>query len=130
MSPLLLRTSFGMVPCIQVIFKRAEKAVLRFSISNLDWSQVLQSQNVDLALELFYGSLYGLFDELVPKKQRTKSLARRYPTWFSADIIKDVQRKVRLHRAWKKGKCQLSYSLFFNLRASLKLRISHKGPRR
>jgi hypothetical protein len=105
-------------------FKRAEEAVLRFSINKLDWSRVLQSQNVDLALELFYESLYGLFDELVPKKQRTKSLARRYPTWFSANIIKDVQKKVKLHRAWKESKCPLSYDLFSNLRASLKLRIS------
>jgi hypothetical protein len=105
-------------------FRRVDQIALRRSIDRLDWSNVLQAQNLSLALDSYYESIYRIFDETIPKKRRSKSSANRFPVWFTADIIRDIREKLKLHWNWKQFACQASYTRFSNLRACLKSRIS------
>lgn len=44
--------------------------------------------------------------------------------WFSADLIRDIERKANLHRQWRRsGDCEV-YARFAGLRADVKLRTN------
>jgi hypothetical protein len=103
-------------------FNKVDFASLSNCIGNVDWSVVLQSDNVINVS--FYHIFNTSLDRLVPKQNRPKFSSSRFPVWFDADLIKDIGLKTRLHRRWKRSYCQVSYINFSILRASLKVRIS------
>lgn len=105
-------------------FRRCDPELLHICISNAFWDPVLLSDDVNLATEAFYAVIYEIFDNCLPKKSRKKTGTRRYPVWFTPEIISDTKRKVKLHASWKKTKSDETYKLFSDLRASLKARAS------
>lgn len=105
-------------------FKKCYQTQLLNLLSEASWGTVICSNDVRTSTQNFYNVVYSLFDTCVPKKRRNNKVTRRYPTWFTYDIIKDRQTKVRLHSKWKRTKSEQCYKLFSDLRSSLKTRIS------
>ncbi|KAF9823335.1 hypothetical protein SFRURICE_012754, partial [Spodoptera frugiperda] len=100
-----------------------EHLYLLFSKQNI-WDEVLLTKDVKEATLKFYNVIYDLFDMCVPKKRRGRSANRRYPIWFTRDIIQDIRAKLKFHSNWKLTKSHTMYLKFSNLRSSLKTRIS------
>lgn len=83
---------------------------------------MLLSDSITCATDAFYDIIYGIFDKCFPKKRRNNSETKRYPVWFTVDIIKDIKRKKKLHATWKKTKSNEDFQVFSDMRTSLKTR--------
>jgi hypothetical protein len=105
-------------------FGKANFSLLYELISKIDWTPVLAERCVNRAVEQLYCLLYGCFDEAVPKKRRSGNASRRYPAWFSADIIGDLKLKGALHKNWKVYGDPEVYHSYSELRASIKCRVT------
>lgn len=104
-------------------FKKCDYKLLSGLLSEASWCEVLQSDDVQKSTDIFYKIIYDIFDICIPKKRRSNTLTKRYPVWFSFDIIQDLKRKLKLHSTWLQNKTAKSYKAFSDLRASLKDRI-------
>ncbi|KAI5647019.1 phosphotyrosine interaction domain (PTB/PID) domain-containing protein [Phthorimaea operculella] len=104
-------------------FSKANFELMSQLIRDADWSPVLEARDVDLAVDNFYLIIYRIFDISVPKKARPKGIVKKYPVWFSRDIIKDLEYKAVVHREWKATGNRNIYNIFSKLRADLKLRL-------
>ncbi|KAF9809275.1 hypothetical protein SFRURICE_015738 [Spodoptera frugiperda] len=93
-------------------------------ISEASWDCVFDSSDANSATTHFYNTLYDIFDACMPKKLRSKNNNRRYPVWFSSDIIKASKLKLKLHSIWKFTNSTYDYQNFSNHRASLKSQIA------
>ncbi|KAF9405624.1 hypothetical protein HW555_013728 [Spodoptera exigua] len=105
-------------------FNKCNRSLLFELLSEVSWDAVLSLSVVRTSTRVFYDTIYRLFDACIPKKRRNVRATRRYPTWFTSDIIRDLQYKIKLHSAWKRSKCDLIYRQFSECRSSLKSRIS------
>ncbi|CAK1546377.1 unnamed protein product [Leptosia nina] len=103
-------------------FRKCDFQQLQRVLSQTSWTNVLRAHDVEKACEHFNTTLYGIFDLCVPKKHR-RSKCRRYPVWFTNDIIKYLKLKVKLHKAWKCLKTNEAYLAFSQRRSELKSRI-------
>ncbi|KAH9628651.1 hypothetical protein HF086_007856 [Spodoptera exigua] len=104
-------------------FNKANFSLLYEMMAAADWDCIFNSSDVQSATTKFYDILYNIFDLCVPKKNRLVSNRKRYPVWFSFDIIKDVNRKIKLHKEWKRTNNRNVYKAFSKLRLQLKRRI-------
>ncbi|XP_045773470.1 uncharacterized protein LOC123872917 isoform X2 [Maniola jurtina] len=104
-------------------FKKCNHEALSQLLCETSWSNVIDSTNVDTAVHYFYQTVYNLFDSCIPKKVRSR-VVRRYPVWFTKDIIRDCERKLKLHRIWKKSQLNSDYKRFTDMRSSLNDRIN------
>lgn len=93
-------------------------------MSYTSWAPLYRIQNVDEAVAAFYNTVYELFDTCIPKKVRSKSIQRRYPVWFTGDIIYSIKQKAFLHRKWKQSKNPDTYQQFSKIRAEIKTEVS------
>ena len=105
-------------------FKKCNRDLLYGLLAEVSWDAVTSSNDVRTSTQVFYDIIYRLFDACIPKKRRNIKSTRRYPTWFTSDIILGIQKKIKLHSAWKKSKCELIYKQFSDYRSSLKSRIT------
>lgn len=105
-------------------FSKGNYELLYELVSQASWQEVLSAQNVDTAVENFYHVLYNIFDTCIPSKHRPKKPSRRYPVWFSSQLILNIKHKSQLHRLWKSTKNPTVYSQFSTLRADIKQQIS------
>lgn len=102
-------------------FPKGDYVLLRQLISEVSWSEVHESRDVNVAVDLFYRVVYDIFDICIPKKRRSFKPSRRYPVWFTADLIKNISRKAALHQEWKRTGDREVYANFSKLRADIKL---------
>lgn len=93
-------------------------------IAEAPWKGVFEACDVDTAVDCFYDVLYSIFDECVPKKKRSRKPSRRYPVWFTLDLINDIKYKSELHRQWKSSRNQIVYNLFSEIRTMIKQKMS------
>lgn len=100
-------------------FSKADFPKLYELVEKINWDTVLSEKDVDRATERMYNLLYECFDLCIPKKN-----SRRYPTWYTYDIIRDLKRKCQIHKIWKQTNDQHVYSFFKAIRADIKLRLS------
>ncbi|KAF9824515.1 hypothetical protein SFRURICE_001399 [Spodoptera frugiperda] len=105
-------------------FSKGNYELLYELVSQASWQEALSAQNVDTAVENFYHVLYNIFDTCIPRKHRPKKPSRRYPVWFSSQLILNIKHKSQLHRLWKSTKNPTVYSQFSTLRADIKQQIS------
>ncbi|XP_073946571.1 uncharacterized protein [Choristoneura fumiferana] len=83
-------------------FAKGDFELLYTLFSEVCWDDVLQSQDVEVAVDILYSTIYRIFDICIPKKVRPKIPTRRYPVWFDADLIKAVKAKAVLHKNGKR----------------------------
>lgn len=105
-------------------FGKCDYELLFSLLSQQQWCDVLDASDVDSASQNFYDVIYNMFNQCMPKKRRMNAQGRRFPVWFTRDIIQDTRRKVKLHRDWKRLKTGDSYRLFSDLRSDLKSRVT------
>lgn len=105
-------------------FAKGDFELLYALFSEVCWHDVLQSQDVEVAVDILYSTIYRIFDICIPKKVRPKVPSRRYPVWFDAELIKALKTKAVLHKKWKASKNMDIYKEFSKLRTHVKERIS------
>lgn len=74
-------------------FKNCNFLSLTIMIRDTDWQTVLDSTDCNEAVHFFYKKLYEIFDLLVPLKE---SKPRKYPQWFTKEMIHLVKAKNHL----------------------------------
>lgn len=102
-------------------FKKADFVSLYNSLLGLDWSFLNELEDIEVAVHEFYEQLYKSFDENVPLY---KTYKRSYPPWFDANIIKNVKKKARLFKKYKKTHNEHFLQEFRELRYLVKEQIS------
>lgn len=105
-------------------FAKGDFELMYKLVSEVSWQDVLSASDVDIAVDAFYNVLYGIFDHCVPKRKRPSSSSRRYPVWFTAELIYDIKRKSDLHREWKATRDEVVYERFAMLRSKVKKHLA------
>ncbi|KAF9412849.1 hypothetical protein HW555_008753 [Spodoptera exigua] len=105
-------------------FPKGNYKHMYYLIAEASWQEVFEAGDVDTALDCFYDVLYTIFDKCVPKKKRSRKPSRRYPIWFTFDLIKDIKYKAELHRQWKSTRNRIVYNLFSELRTKIKQKMT------
>lgn len=75
-------------------FKKCNFLNLTLMIRDCNWQNVLDTRDCNEAVDQFYRNIYEILDTVVPLK---KNRHRKYPTWFTNEIIQLVKRKKHLH---------------------------------
>lgn len=127
-----MRTSFhadllepsNINPCGDWNFKQCDFNQLFSLLSESAWDTVFQAKDVSSAAGNLYRVIYDIFDLCIPKKRRNNIRSRRFPVWFTYDIIRDIKRKSRLHTSWKRTKCRVAFESFSRVRSDLKSRTA------
>lgn len=113
-----LKRNFPTISCNEYNFRKANFSLLYQSLSNIDWTFLQTFDRSDDACIYFYGKLYNAFDECVPRE--TKQYKRKYPPWFTRDIIKDIKLKSKLNNECKINNDVNTLNKFKYLRAKVK----------
>lgn len=102
-------------------FAKADYSYLYYLISTVDWNDIYNIEDPDLALNFFYDKITDAFNTCIPLKNRnSKCNKRMYPVWYSSEIIKTIVHKHRLHKKYKKTKSPVDYEAFSRCRAKVK----------
>lgn len=73
---------------------KADFQMLYASLAEIDWSDLLEIDDIDRAVELFYLKLYESFDHFVPVKNSNQREQRYvYPKWYTSEIISNLRYK-------------------------------------
>lgn len=105
-------------------FAKGNYELLYKLVAETSWQEVLESEDIVTAVDIFYKIIYDIFDACIPMKTRSRRVSRRFPVWFTADLITDITLKAGLHRKWKTTKCKDVYNEFARLRTDIKKRIT------
>lgn len=81
-------------------FQKANFIELYKLFQSKNWNELYSIKNSNSAAKLFQNLLIDILKETVPLKNTTGR--RRYPTWFTREIIQKLARKFSLHKALKK----------------------------
>nr|CAH7718732.1 unnamed protein product [Callosobruchus chinensis] len=86
-----------------------------------DWSFLDNLTDLNLGTEKFYSFIYNTLDIYVPKYL---SHNRKYPPWFTSDIIRNIKRKAKLLRNFKHSGSISFLDEFKRLRSIIKAQLS------
>lgn len=98
-------------------FRKANFLDLYNHLNLFDWSYLSRFQDSNLACEDFYNKLIDIFEVHVPK---SVSRPRKYPPWYTNNIILDIKKKAILWRDYKKHNNLNTYNDFKLIRAKIK----------
>lgn len=102
-------------------FNKADFNQVYNLIMNIDWTDIYTISDSNLAVNVFYDNIYEVFDKCVPKKtQKLRNPKYIYPSWYTSQIIKDIQIKYNLHKKYKASKSRSDYAAFSQARARVK----------
>nr|CAI5822211.1 unnamed protein product [Callosobruchus analis] len=101
-------------------FRKADFVPLYQALLACDWSFLDGKLGPNALLEAFYNKLYSIFDLFVP---RFKHNNRKYPCWFTAEIIYLIGLKDRYRKLYKRGKQESSYRDFSRVRKEIKTKM-------
>jgi hypothetical protein len=90
-------------------FHRCDYISLIREMSSIDWSFLDVRVDVDAMVSQFYKIVNDLIEKWVPLK---RPVNRRYPRWFTRELIDMVESKKRLHLQYKISKCSNDYEAF------------------
>lgn len=100
-------------------FRRANFYSLYDLMSGVDWSWLGTYTNPEDASIQFYGKLYNLFDQCVPKYSRCNN--NKYPPWFDSNIVRQIREKSKYWRLYKRSNDIQAFQTFKRLRAAIKI---------
>jgi hypothetical protein len=101
-------------------FKKGNYFELYNSLMCTDWSYLLNNQNIDECVKLFYRLLYSKLDLHIPVK---RSFKNKYPIWFSYNTKKSIRRKEIARRKYKKYHTEFYLNEYKILRSESKYLI-------
>lgn len=77
-------------------FRKARLDLLYIHLLSIDWSLLNESCDVNTACDLFLNFIFDSFRQFVPLKNCNVFNSRRYPPWFTAEIISNIRAKNNL----------------------------------
>lgn len=102
-------------------FKKADFPSLYNAILNTDWIFLEHCIDVNVAADQFYKKLYEILDSHVPIY---KSYKRKYPKWYTHEIISNIRKKNKHFKNYKNTKLEHHLQEFKRLRSLIKLEIN------
>lgn len=106
-------------------FKKANYIALYNELQIFDWGPVLSVEDADEACSSFYDHLYSVLDRYVPK-YRSKRGSRRFPHWFSRELIDMIQLKERYYGRYASSGDEYFLTMFKDARAKVKALIRNE----
>lgn len=105
-------------------FNKANYPLMYQLLYETDWN-FLSAEELDIntSINLFYTTFYNILDQTVPLYYKSTKNKISYPSWYTKDIIKDLDKKKRLHNKYKKSKLKSDYDIFSRLRHTIKIKI-------
>nr|CAH7745514.1 unnamed protein product [Callosobruchus chinensis] len=104
---------------VQYNFKRADFLNLYIDFLNIDWNWSNEETDVNALCRRFYEEIFRVIERHVPK---FKNFKRRYPKWYTKDIISDIKSKHYFYKKFKKTGDLTYFDHFKLLRSSIKLK--------
>lgn len=102
-------------------FAKADFHALYYAMANIDWGELFAISDPIGVIDFFYTTINSIIDDCVPIKKRKPVNSRySYPEWYTADIIRDIKLKYRLHKKYKTTKSSADYQAFSDCRARVK----------
>ena len=101
-------------------FKKADYPSLYNAILNTDWTFLENFEDVNAATDEFYIKIYELLDNYVPVYKCHK---RKYPKWYTPDVIRNICKKNKHFEKYKKNKSEYHLQEFKRLRSIIKIQI-------
>lgn len=104
-------------------FSKADFDQMYSLLAKVDWSEIYESCDPDIVLDLFYNKVYDVLDQCVPPKSKHINSPNNryvYPVWYTAEIIKAIKVKYLLHKKYKLSKSHTDYMKFARYRARVK----------
>lgn len=94
-------------------FKSADYRFINDYLGSFCWDDILSNMNIEDMINRFYEILYSTFDAFIPVK---KVASRKFPRWFSGELIDLTIRKKIMHKKFKSSGFNHYYNLFSDLR--------------
>lgn len=101
-------------------FKKADFESLYRALFVCDWSFLDRCVDVNEACYDFYSVIYEIFDRFVPLRRSSK---KRYPIWYTTQIIKNIKLKSQSYRHFIETKSDQSLFNFKQLRRLIKSQL-------
>ncbi|KAF9424193.1 hypothetical protein HW555_000586 [Spodoptera exigua] len=98
-------------------FNKCDYAKVKAAILEKDWSIILQSNDVNLAIQEFYEFLNGVICKYTPIYRGNKG---NLPHWYSPALRRCLLEKIKYHSRFKKYKNPRDYDAFSMLRSRCK----------
>lgn len=103
-------------------FRKANLPLLYEQLNLVDWSFIDQFNDCNKACDAFYNTVINIFNMYVPK---TTPRRRKYPPWFSYDIILNIKKKTNLWKQFKRYGYINIYNDFKYLRNKIKKDVNN-----
>lgn len=98
-------------------FKRANFDLLCTLLTLVDWNFLNNYDSINIALESFYSVLFEILDECIPK---SKPVKKKYPTWFTGEIINNIKQKNIYLKKYRKHNNLNDLELYKHIRKKIK----------
>lgn len=100
-------------------FRKCDFTKINSYLQTINWEELLSSEAVDDAVDIFYEKINECFNQFVPLS-RYSSGQKNFPNWYSTALIKIIREKNKIHKRWKKTKNPRDYDEFSLLRSRQK----------
>jgi hypothetical protein len=108
-------------------FRRGDYLNLFHDLSSLSWQLVYQAADVDEAARRFGESFHGTIERNIPARKKT---CRKFPAWFSQELIRCLKNKKASHGLYKKTGLANHYIAFSKYRKLSKSLLRRDETRR
>lgn len=98
-------------------FYSANYEIINEKINAIDWISILNVEDVNICLSIFYDSIKQIIDDCVPLKVKHVS---RFPSWYKGNTIRVYKLKLKLHKRWKNSGNSHDFDLYSRTRAHFK----------
>ena len=122
--------SHSIRPSHRYDYARGDFLLLYRLLVSINWIDLEGCVDVDSCVEIFYAKLYECIEQAVPRGVAGKGLGgrRKYPVFFSWDLIKKIKLKNRLHGQVSRGTAGRGVvDKFRALRSSIKAQTTQES---
>lgn len=85
--------------CRKLNFNKSEYTKIRESLDETNWPELLSGKDVNEVVIKFYAELNAIISKYTLVASATRD---RYPSWFSAELIRRLKDKNKYHKKFKK----------------------------
>ena len=110
-------TNYDIDDIVKKDWRNADFEKLNYDLENVDWNNILSSDNVNDNWKLFVEKLTNVVDENVTSK-RVKTGSK--PAWKNHFITKLQRKKARLYKRWKQTECVEDFHTYKDVEKELK----------
>lgn len=94
-------------------FKRADFVGLYAALSAIDWAFLDSYSDINIACDAFYDRLYNILPSYVPYYKSSK---RKYPQWYTPELVNTIGLKQMYHRRYRRCGREVDRLEFVRLR--------------